>query len=238
MPYKVERADLSTLRAAWGHAAPPCSDFLSRTFPAVNTSPALPVSAIVLAAGLSRRMAPHNKLLLPWGASAATTVVAATVEAVCRAAVFTEVLVVTGHDRERVERALAGSAARPVFAADFARGMGASLACGVRAARANATGFAVIPGDLPGLNPVLVREVFAAFVSHGGTRHVVPAAGGRRGHPVIVGAWLRSELEQLDGDVGARLLLERETERERCLFLEVGDESILRDVDFTPRNPG
>lgn len=188
-----------------------------------------PISAIVLAAGLSRRAAPHNKLLLPFRD---TTVVRATVEAMCGAD-FAEVMVVVGHERERVQAALAGLRVRFVFAGDFAQGMGHSLAAGVLAASIDARGFAVTPGDLPQLTSNLARLVAARFVACDATRHVIATAAGERGHPVILGAWLRSELEVLVGDAGARALLASSKENERCEFFEVGDVAIVRDVDQT-----
>lgn len=189
------------------------------------------VSAIVLAAGLSRRAAPANKLLLPAGDGSARVVVRATVEAVVGAAACGEVVVVTGHQRERVESELRGLPVRVVFAADHARGLGHSLAAGVRAARADAAGLAIVPGDLPGLTAVLVQRVVAEFVQVGGRQHVVPLAQGVRGHPVVLGAWLRPRLGALTGDVGARNLLAQPEEQARCRWVEVGDPAILKDVD-------
>lgn len=193
--------------------------------------PALP-TAIVLAAGLSRRAAPHHKLLLPAPDGSGRTVVRATVEAVCGArAPLAGVLVVTGHARGQVEDALAGLPVRFVFAPDFAGGMGHSLAAGVRAAALDTPGFLVTPGDLPGLTPALVARVAAAAAQAGHQRHIIPAAGGRRGHPVFLAAALRGPLAALTGDTGARLLLQQPAERARTDLLEVGDEAILRDVD-------
>jgi molybdenum cofactor cytidylyltransferase len=186
--------------------------------------------AIVLAAGLSRRAAPHHKLLLPAPDGSGRPVVRATVEALDSVG-WAEVIVVTGHERERVEAALAGLAVRCVFAAEFAAGMGHSLAAGVRAAPAATRGFAVVPGDLPGLTGELVRQVVECFASERREYHVIPMAAGARGHPVVLGAWLRPQLEALTGEVGARGLLAMPAEAARCCFLEVGDAAILRDVD-------
>lgn len=187
----------------------------------------LGVSAIVLAAGLSRRAAPRNKLLQPFDRR---PVVRATVEAFCGVG-FGEVLVVTGHERERVEAALAGLPVSFVFAPDFARGMGCSLAAGVRAAAAGARGFAVAPGDLPWLTPKLVAKVAEPFLAGGGAVHVIPLAQGERGHPAMLGAWLRPQLEALTGDEGARRLLASDAEKSRCRFFETGNPAVLRDVD-------
>lgn len=188
------------------------------------------VTAIVLAAGLSCRAAPRNKLLLPAGESDDRPVVRATVEAVVGAEVG-PVLVVTGHQREEIEAALTGLNVRFVFAPEFARGIGHSLAAGIRASPADVAGFAIVPGDLPGLTPALVRRVVACFTSEGGAYHVIPMDGGARGHPVVLGAWLRPQLATLTGDVGARHLLAAPGEVARTCFFEVGDPAIRRDVD-------
>ncbi|BET65336.1 hypothetical protein ASA1KI_02540 [Opitutales bacterium ASA1] len=191
-----------------------------------------PVVAVVLAAGLSRRAAPHHKLLLPAPDGSGRSVVRATVEAFCGASAdLHDVVVVTGHERPRIEAALAGLPIRFVFAPDFAAGMGRSLAAGIRSVDTHVAGFAVAPGDLPWLRAGLITEAVARFKAESGTRHVLPLADGRRGHPVILGAWLRPALENLDGDVGARLLLAEPAQQARIAYWETGDEAVLRDVD-------
>lgn len=188
------------------------------------------VSAIILAAGLSRRTSPRNKLLLPWQGA---TVIRTTVLAVLGSG-FAEVIVVTGHAREPVERAVNDLATKTVHAADFAGGMGHSLAAGIRAAAGGASGYAVIPGDLPSLSSLTIEKIMLRFSELGASRHVIPTTRGERGHPVILGAWLRPELEVLAGDSGARDLLARPRERARCDFFEIGDPAIRQDVDTLP----
>lgn len=189
-------------------------------------------TAIILAAGLSRRAAPRHKLLLPAPDGSGRAVVRATAEAFCGAAErVAEVIAVTGHARALVEAALAGLPVRCVFAADFAEGMGRSLAAGVRAADLDTPGYLVSPGDLPGLTPALIARVAGAAARAEHRRHVIPTAEGRRGHPVFLAAGLREALAALAGDTGARALLQRAEERARTDLLEVGDEAILRDVD-------
>lgn len=185
------------------------------------------ISAIVLAAGLSRRAAPQHKLLVTVHGR---PVVRATVEAMCGAG-FGETIVVIGHERTAVANVVAGLPVRLIFAADFASGMGHSLAAGVREARPDARAFAITPGDLPFLTPQLVRHVASRFALEGFSRHVIPMARGERGHPVMITGDLRGRLETLTGDAGARGLLGEPAERARCVFLEVGDRAVIRDVD-------
>lgn len=102
-------------------------------------------------------------------------------------------------------------------------GMGYSIAAGV-GARAHASGWLVLPGDMPLVRPDTLREVARQLVVH-------PVAyaqhRGRRGHPVGFSAELYSELVVLSGDEGARRLLARYP----ATPVEVDDPGILHDVD-------
>jgi len=120
-----------------------------------RTSQSFPrISGIILAAGFSRRAAPKNKLLLPAGNG--IPVVRGVAAAFC-AAGLDEVIVVTGHQAELIAQAVSGLPVRLVAAADFAQGMGHSLAAGIRAASPDCHGFLVSPGDLTGMHAGLVQ---------------------------------------------------------------------------------
>jgi len=107
-----------------------------------------------------------------------------------------------------------------------ARGMGASLAHGVKEAR-GAGGWVVALADMPRIAPATIRAVAAALEA--GAQIAAPACRGERGHPVGFGAALRDELLALDGDQGARAVLERH--RDAVKLVECDDPGILFDVD-------
>src|SRR5688572_9770261 len=89
---------------------------------------------------------------------------------------------------------------------DARRGMGASLAHGVAQAR-GADGWVIALADMPRIAPATIRSVIAALQD--GVPIAAPACKGERGHPVGFGAALREELLALNGDQGARAVLER-----------------------------
>jgi len=102
-------------------------------------------------------------------------------------------------------------------------GMGYSIAAGV-SARADASGWLVLPGDMPMVQPRTLLMVAAQIAHH----PIVHAQfRGRRGHPVGFSAELYSELSALTGDDGARRLLGRYP----ASALEVDDPGVLMDVD-------
>src|SRR5205814_5377025 len=87
------------------------------------------IAAVVLAAGRSTRMGGPNKLVAEIGGKPLVRIAAE--QALASRA--QPVLVVTGHDRERIEAALSGLAVRFVYNPDFADGLGTSLRAGIAA---------------------------------------------------------------------------------------------------------
>jgi molybdenum cofactor cytidylyltransferase len=130
-----------------------------------------------------------------------------------------------------VTQALATSASRIVAARDVvvvpqelaALGMGHSIAAGI-AARADAPGWLLLPGDMPMVKPATLLAVAAALEQH-------PVAyaqyQGRRGHPVGFAAELYSELMMLSGDEGARRIIARYP----AVGVDVDDPGVLLDLD-------
>jgi molybdenum cofactor cytidylyltransferase len=181
------------------------------------------LAAIVLAAGRSTRMpAGCNKLL---AVVDGRPVVRAAVEGAL-AAGLEPVVVVTGHEAEAVEAALAGLDVRCVRNPRYGEGMGSSLAAGLAALPDDLDGMAVFLGDMPRVAVATVRRLAAAatpgFIC-------VPVCRGRRGHPVLWPADFFDDLRALSGDVGGRGILTRRAAAVREVAMD--DEGILLDVD-------
>ena len=105
--------------------------------------------------------------------------------------------------------------------------MGASLAAGA-AASSKAAGWIVALGDMPFIRVATIASIRAAL--EGGALVVAPvAASGARGHPVGFASALKAELVALDGDHGARAVVERH--RDRLASLVVDDPGIVADID-------
>lgn len=103
-------------------------------------------------------------------------------------------------------------------------GMGASLACGVRAAT-NASAWIVALGDMPAIDSTVVDAVAQALLA--GYSTVAPAYQGQRGHPVGFSARCLDDLLACDGDHGARDVLDRFPPH----LIAAKDNGILFDID-------
>ena len=179
------------------------------------------LSGIVLAAGRSSRMEGANKLLLPWQKRCVLQVV---VERVCEMGLG-EVIVVTGHQRAEVEKALSRYSVRLAYNPDFAEGMATSIRVGVEAAGEQGYLFAL--GDMPQIAGTTMLKVAEALKSREAI--AVPVCAGRRGHPVAIGSAYREELLALTGDRGARPVLANNAAN--VVEVPVEDEGIFVDVD-------
>ena len=175
---------------------------------------------VVLAAGQgSRFKGSSHKLEQPLGGS---TVLGCTL----RNAIESRLPVVLVTTASMVAMAGALLARRDIVvlsAVEAQRGMGSSLVAGV-SERASASGWLVLPGDMPLVRPGTLRAVAESLEHHA---VVYAQYKGRRGHPVAFAAELFSELIMLDGDEGARRIVTRYPVHGE----ELDDPGVLMDVD-------
>jgi molybdenum cofactor cytidylyltransferase len=186
------------------------------------------IAAIILAAGRSTRMGGPNKLLAELSGKKLVRI--ATEQALASKA--SEVIVVTGHQAELVERALAGLKVKFVRNPDFAGGLASSVKAGISAVAATADGAVICLGDMPLIDARLIDRLIDAFTPDRGNLIVVPVADGRRGNPVLWSRRFFRELMTLDGDIGARHLIAKHGEAVAEVPVE-GDGAFL-DID-TPQ---
>jgi len=184
------------------------------------------VASLVLAAGLSHRMAPQNKLLaiLPNG----QRMIQATVDRVLSSSA-SPVIVVSGHQDRQIREALADRKVRFVHAPDYVEGMAASLRAGIAALSNSIGAVLVCLGDMPLVESSTIDRIIAAYDEAEGREIIIPCFDGQRGNPVLWGQRFFPELLTLSGDTGARQILHRYME----YVSEVGVDSdaVLRDFD-------
>lgn len=192
-----------------------------------RTSPAGKLVTVILAAGQARRMGeggPH-KLLAEFGGVP-----------LIRRSVMTaigsrsaSVIVVTGHRKSEIESALSGLDVTIAHNPDYASGMASSLATGFSVEHArDADGILVMLADMPGVSSDDLDKLMAAFRHSGGQSITRAVSRGKRGNPVILPKSLFDAVLRLEGDVGARHIIE--TSGVPVVDIDIGDAAHL-DVD-------
>jgi molybdenum cofactor cytidylyltransferase len=137
------------------------------------------------------------------------------------------VIAVVGHEATTVRGALAGVDVRVVENSEWELGLASSIRRGVEAVPQGAEAIVVAVGDQPGIDPAVIRAVVERWRET--SLPIVSASyRGARGHPVLFARPVFAELLALQGDAGARLLIERSPER--VSYVEV-DAEMPPDVD-------
>jgi molybdenum cofactor cytidylyltransferase len=187
--------------------------------------PARNVAALVLAAGRSTRMGGPNKLLEEVGGKPLVRIAAE--QALASRA--RPVIVVTGHQRERVEAVLAGLPVELVHNPAFADGLGTSLRAGIAALPAQSDGVIVCLGDMPQVDAAIIDRLVDALSPDKGALIAIPTIDGQRGNPVVWSRRFFPELMTVEGDVGARYLIGRYSEA--VVEVPLTGTAAITDVD-------
>lgn len=184
------------------------------------------LDGIILAGGLSRRLGRPKQLVKFRGVPLVRHVTDAALGSRLR-----EVILVTGHDSERVREAVAACSSprlRIIVNTEYAEGQAASIRYGVRAVSEHSEGAMFLSCDQPLINAAYLNALIEAFERR---RPLVcyPVFEGRRSNPTIFASSLFPDLLTLSGDVGGRVLIERY--RHRALEHPVSDARRFTDVD-------
>ncbi len=193
------------------------------------------ITAIVLAAGESKRMG-QPKMLLPWG----DETVLGRVLSVIKSAQIENILVVTGGAREQVEGIANIYDAPTIFNPEFARGeMLSSIQAGLKylsspldVGRAEEGATLICLGDQPQVEERSVRLIIEEYErTHDSL--IVPSYHMRRGHPWLIGKEWWAEILSMQAPESPREFLNRHSND--IHYVNIDSPTILADLD-TPED--
>ncbi|MGK4583925.1 nucleotidyltransferase family protein [Kitasatospora sp. HPMI-4] len=191
---------------------------------AAQSPPSRPPVALILAAGGGSRLGGRPKALIRHGGRPLIEHALAVV----RAGGCTETVAVLGAAAEQVRAATEVGDCRLVDNPAWESGMGSSLRAGLAALPPGARAVLVMLVDTPGVTPTAVARLLAAH--RAGAELAAAAYGGRRGHPVLIGARHFAEAAAgATGDAGARALLAAHAAE--IVLVECGDVAVPDDLD-------
>jgi len=164
------------------------------------------LSAIILAAGLSRRMGDENKLLLPYKDS---SLIQETIRQLSLTKNIYEIIVVLGHEAKILNDHIKSQDLQRVFNPDFETGQTTSIQVGVRAAEVSSQGFMICLGDMP----FLQSEDYDALISFWNQSErgkiIRPIVNDKPGHPVIFDAIYRTDILKETYTEGCRTVIQK-----------------------------
>lgn len=188
-----------------------------------------PVGAVILAAGLSRRMG-QPKVLLPW--TNKNTILEQIITQLILARVD-YITVVTGNRAGEVHSLAVKRGVEAVHNPDYETGeMLSSLKVGLASMPDHIQAALVVLGDQPRIQPKTVNQLMMAY-AEGAGYIVAPRYQKQRGHPMLIDRRLWPEILDLPDGSAPRDVIERH--KSEMAFVNVNTDSILGDVD-TPED--
>ncbi len=186
-------------------------------------------SAIILAAGESKRMGRAKQLLGVGG----KTLLQSVLDSALKSDVD-EVILVLGHESERIRKETDLRQVRVVVNPNYAKGMITSIQEGLKALDKKAVAFFIVLGDQPEIKPEIYNRLIREFRRvHPLQGILLPTYQGKGGHPALFSIKYLAESFKLTGDVGFREIVQKHPEE--VLLVDVDTPSVLMDID-TPEN--
>ena len=181
------------------------------------------ISAIILAAGESKRMK-VPKMLLPFNGK---TMLEKVIGNVISSEVF-HTLVVLGSNRDEILGSISHLPVNHCYNENYRNGMLSSVQCGFKNLPEGFDAVLVFPGDQPFIEPEVINLVIRSF-RETGKGIVIPVYGNRRGHPMLIGSRYRDVIGNLDDTAGLRSLAE--IYKEDLFEVKTNSPGILKDFD-------
>lgn len=178
------------------------------------------VTAIILAAGFSRRFG-KEKLLIRINDKP----IICNITDVIASCDFQDIILV--YQNEEIKKILNRNDINYVYNKDAYKGMSSSVICGVNNAL-ETNGYMFINGDQPLISMKIVNELLDAFNNHKGSI-IAPKYDGIRGNPVIFHSKWKSQLQNVTGDIGGRNIIKKNIEE--VFFVHIDNSKYGMDID-------
>ena len=181
------------------------------------------ISAILLAAGQSKRMCGENKLVKK---IKDISVIKHSVRNIMSSSID-ELIIVLGHQKEIIEKIIdKNKRIKFVFNKDFESGMASSIKTGLNYLSEKTESFFICLGDMPMVN----KDIFNLLIKSKNNKEIIVATyKGQQGNPVLFDKSMKEKIMKIAGDVGAKTILE--LNKDKILNIEVNDQSITKNLN-------
>ena len=178
------------------------------------------ISAILLAAGQSKRMGGENKLTkkiqgIPLIKHSVKNILASSID---------ELIIILGYQKEIIEKLIDKSGKiKFIFNKDFESGMASSIKTGLNHLSNNTEAFFICLGDMPMVDHDIYNQLIK---SKANKEIIVPTYKGQQGNPVLFDKSMKETVMNITGDIGAKKILE--LNKDKILNLEINDQNITK----------
>ena len=182
------------------------------------------ISAILLAAGQSKRMYGENKLTkkiqgIPLIKLSVKNILASSID---------ELIIVLGYQKEIIKKLIdKNEKIKFVFNKDFGSGMASSIKTGLNHLSEETEVFFICLGDMPMVN----KNIYNLLIKSKNNKEIiVPTYKSEQGNPVLFSKSMKKKIMNIEGDVGAKKILE--LNKDKILNIETNDHGITKNFNM------
>ena len=184
------------------------------------------ISAILLAAGESKRMVDENKLIkkyksIPLIKHAVSNVLNSPID---------ELIIVLGYQKKSIEKII-GENKKIKFIANpnFESGIASSIKKGLDSLSKETEAFFICLGDMPNVNKEIYNQLINASFSNKDKEIFVPYYQERQANPILFSKKMKDEIQKIEGDFGAKKII---ADNEKKVFkLSIQDKGVITDFN-------
>ena len=181
------------------------------------------ISAILLAAGQSKRMNGENKLTKK---IQGISLIKHSVKNILTSSID-ELIIVLGYQKEIIEKLIdKNEKIKFVFNKNFENGMASSIKTGLSNLSEKTEAFFICLGDMPIVNSDIYNQLIQ---SRNNKEIIVPTYKEQQGNPILFSKSIKMKIMTIQGDVGAKKILE--LNKNKILNVEVNSKSIRKDFN-------
>ena len=184
------------------------------------------ISAILLAAGESKRMVDENKLIkkhksIPLIKHAVSNVLNSPID---------ELIIVLGYQKKSIEKII-GENKKIKFIANpnFESGIASSIKKGLDSLSKETEAFFICLGDMPNVNKEIYNQLINASFGNKDKEIFVPYYQERQANPILFSKKMKDEIQKIEGDFGAKKII---ADNEKKVFkLSIQDKGVITDFN-------
>ena len=183
------------------------------------------ISAILLAAGQSRRMNGENKLLKKYKKKYLINHILSSLIK----SKINKVFVVLGFQNSKVKKIIAkNKKIRFVYNKNYKSGMASSIKAGLKRISKKNTGFLIVQADMPLISKKIINSLYYA-VKNNDKAIVVPIYKTKMGNPIGFNSSMIKILNKIKGDTGAKKMVK--SNKKKLNLIKINSKSIFNDFN-------
>ena len=181
------------------------------------------ISAILLAAGQSKRMKTGNKLAKEFQG---IPLINHSVENILSSSID-EIIIVLGYEKEAIKNLIKkNNKIKFIFNKNFETGIASSIKAGINNLSEKAEAFFICLGDMPIIN----KNVYNKLIDSRKNKEIVaPTFNGIRGNPILFSKKMKTQIMEIEGDYGAKKILDKN--KSEIKFVKISGKNFNKDFN-------